>query len=155
MASTKGDPRRLEIRHRMSVPRREAFSWWSEPGKLQQWSGCADAVRCEINMDFRVGGSFRQTMEIKDRGTFTFHGVYEEIVVPERISWRAHIGTMTTKVVVEFIDLGDETEVILVQEGFPSEESLKTISQGSRESFDALDAVLSKDSAKRTVEAKL
>lgn len=155
MSSSSENQKRLEIRRRLNVSRDEAFSWWSEAEKLQQWSGCADAVRCEVSMDFRVGGGFQQTMEISGRGTFTFHGVYEEIVKPERISWRAHFGPATVKIMVQFIELGDQTEVVMVQEGFPTEESLKTISQGTRESLDSLDALVAERPQKRTTEARL
>jgi uncharacterized protein YndB with AHSA1/START domain len=142
---------RLEIHHSLNLPRHEAFTWWSEARKLEQWSGCAGATRCAVTMDFRVGGSFEQSMEIAGRGSFSFRGVYDEIVVPERIAWMAYFGAMSTRVTVRFIDCGEQTEVVLVQEGFPTEESLKTIRQGTLESFDSLDAVLGSQS--RLVEA--
>ena len=135
---------RLEITHILSVPCADAFTWWSQQEKVQQWSGCAEATRCEVDMDFRVGGAFRQTMDIAGRGTFTFHGVYDEIVEPERISWRAFFGPVTTRVVVQFIAIGDRTRVVLTQTGFPDERSLKTIQQGTEESLRALDAILTR-----------
>lgn len=91
-------------------------------------------------MDFRVGGGFRQTMHIAGKGSFTFNGVYDEIVEPERIAWRAHFGPVTTTVVVRFFAEGDRTRVVLTQEGFPDERMLKNIRQGTEESFAALDA---------------
>jgi uncharacterized protein YndB with AHSA1/START domain len=133
---------RMKITHLLDTPRPDAFSWWAQPEKLEQWSGCAGATRCRVEMDFRVGGAFRQTMDIAGKGAFTFHGVYEEIVEPVRIAWRAHFGPVTTSVLVQFIDEGDRTRVILTQEGFPDERSLKTIQQGTLESFAALDAIL-------------
>jgi uncharacterized protein YndB with AHSA1/START domain len=133
---------RLEITHMLSVPRAEAFTWWSKKEKIQRWSGCADAVGCEIEMDFRVGGAFTQTMDISGRGKFTFHGVYDEIVEQERIVWRAFFGPVTTRVVVEFSEMGDRTRVVLKQTGFPDERSLKTIGQGTEESLATLDTLL-------------
>ena len=62
---------------------------------------------------------------------------------------RAHFGPFTTRVTVQFFDLGDQTEVLLVQDGFPNEESLKTISKGTHESFAALDAIFTNRFAKQ------
>ena len=49
---------RLQITRVFDAPRHLVFSWWTEAGKLQQWSGCKEATNCEVVMDFRVGGSF-------------------------------------------------------------------------------------------------
>jgi uncharacterized protein YndB with AHSA1/START domain len=140
----------LEITHILNVPTAEAFTWWSQQAKLQQWSGCAEATRCEIAMDFRVGGTFQQTMDIAGRGTFTFHGVYDEIVEPEQIAWRAFFGPVTTRMVVQFFAMGDRTRVVLTQTGFPDAQSLKTIRQGTEESLLALDGILARTATRAT-----
>lgn len=132
----------LRITHILAAPRADAFTWWSQAEKLQQWSGCAGATRCSVTMDFRVGGRFDQTMQIAGCGDFSFYGVYEEIVVPERIVWRAHYGPVSSRVMVEFFEMGERTRVVLTQDGFPDERFLKNVSQGTLESFSALDAVL-------------
>lgn len=78
-----------------NAPRSDVFRWWAEAERLQQWSGCKEATKCEVAMDFRVGGSFTQTMQISVRGKqceFSFVGVYQKITVPERISYRADLG---------------------------------------------------------------
>jgi len=46
------------------APRPDVFRWWAEAEKLRQWSGCKEATRCEVVMDFQVGGSFTQKMKI-------------------------------------------------------------------------------------------
>jgi uncharacterized protein YndB with AHSA1/START domain len=133
---------RLEITHILGVPRAEAFTWWSHREKLQRWSGCAEATRCEIEMDFRIGGTFRQTMDIAGKGIFAFHGIYDEIVEPERISWRAFFGPVTTTVTVQFFEMGEHTRLLITQIGFPDEGSLKTVRQGTEESLMTLDRIL-------------
>jgi uncharacterized protein YndB with AHSA1/START domain len=136
---------RLQITHVFDAPRAEVFEWWARADKLQQWSGCKEATRCEVVMDFRVGGSFTQTMQITvDGGTceVSFIGVYEEIVVPERISYRTDLGKGITRVLVEFVDHGDQTTVILTQHGFTDSGACKIVSQGTLESFEKLDSKL-------------
>ena len=134
---------RLQITRLFDAPRDRVFSWWTEAEKLQQWSGCKEATHCRIEMDFRVGGSFTQTMQITGCGEFTFTGKYEEIVKPERIAYHADLGYAVTRVLVEFFDQDNRTKVVLTQEGFPNEFLCSTVSQGTAESFDKLDSLLS------------
>ena len=129
---------RLQITRVFDAPRHVVFEWWTQSEKLQQWSGCKEATKCEIEMDFRVGGSFTQRMHITGAGDFTITGTYDEIVEPERISYQANLGNAITHVVVEFIEQGDRTRVVLTHDGLPDENFLKNVSQGTTESFDKL-----------------
>ena len=136
---------RLQITRIFDAPRESVFRWWSQAEMLQQWSGCKDATRCEVEMDFRVGGSFRQTMEIASAGKrFTIHGTYEEIIVPERISYRLDMGMAVTRVLIEFFAEAKRTKVVLTQDGFPSEDLSHIVSHGTEESLDKLDSILSR-----------
>ncbi len=132
----------LQITRVFEAPRETVFGWWSRAEKLQQWSGCQDSVSCEIEMDFRVGGSFTQKMQIGDKGSFTFTATYDEIVAPEKISYHADLGMLTTRVRIEFFAEGDRTKVVLTQDGFPDETMCNIISKGTLESMDKLDLVL-------------
>jgi uncharacterized protein YndB with AHSA1/START domain len=132
----------LKITHLLDTPRATAFQWWASAEQLQRWSGCEAATKCDVRMDFRVGGSFEQTMQIVGRGEFTFRGVYDEIIVPERIRYHAKIGVTVVRVSVEFFDQDEQTKIVITQQGFPDERAVKTVSQGTLESLSALDAIL-------------
>jgi uncharacterized protein YndB with AHSA1/START domain len=134
---------RLQITRLFEAPRALVFSFWSQAGKLQQWSGCRDATACEVVMDFRVGGTFTQKMQLGDKGEFTVTGIYDEIVVPERISYRADIGRAVTRVTVEFFQETNATRVVLTQDGFPDEFSCKMVTQGTSGSLEHLASILS------------
>ena len=133
---------RLQITRVFDAPRQLVFAWWTQAEKLQQWSGCKAATKCEIEMVFRVGGSFTQKMHIAGAGEFSFTGKYDEIVEPERISYHAEFGQAITQVVVEFFEQGNQTRVVLTHDGFPNESFCKTVSQGTTESLDKLAAML-------------
>jgi uncharacterized protein YndB with AHSA1/START domain len=133
---------RLQITRVFDAPRHLVFGWWTQAEKLQQWSGCKEATRCEIDMDFRVGGSFTQKMQIAGAGEFSFSGKYDEIVEPEKIVYHVKIGDAVTRVAVEFFEQGKGTKVVLTQEGFPDDFMCKTVSQGTAESLDKLDSLL-------------
>jgi uncharacterized protein YndB with AHSA1/START domain len=133
---------RLQIARIFDAPRRLVFGWWTEAEKLQQWSGCKEATKCEIEMDFRVGGSFTQKMQIAGAGEFSFSGTYDEIVEPEKIVYHANFGHAVTRVTVEFFEQGKGTKVVLTHEGCPDDFFCKTVSQGTAESLDKLDSLL-------------
>ena len=134
--------RSVQITRLFDAPRPVVFGWWSEGAKLRQWSGCKEATRCEVLMDFRVGGGFTQKMHIAGKGEFAFTGTYDEIIVPEKIVYRAQFGPWTTRVVVEFQELGGRTRVALTHDGFPDEAFCKNIAQGTADGLEKLEALL-------------
>ncbi len=96
-------------------------------------------------MDFRVGGSFSQQMEISVNGgtcQLTISGTYEQIVVPEKIVYQSYLNGIPTRVTVNFFEQGHATKVVLLQEGLPDEIFRANILQGTSESFDKLDCLL-------------
>jgi uncharacterized protein YndB with AHSA1/START domain len=139
-------PNRLQMTRVFAAPRPLVFSFWTSSEKMQQWSSCKQALRCEVAMDFRVGGSFTHTMEISGAGVFTVVGTYEQIVAPERIVYLADFKFAVTRVTWQFIDMGASTKVILSHEstdGNPIPDIFATNAQiGTEESFEFLDALL-------------
>jgi uncharacterized protein YndB with AHSA1/START domain len=143
MSHNNFDTHRVQIKHRFAAPRTEIFSWWTTAEKLRQWSGCQGATKCEVTMDFRVGGSYTQKMFITGRGEFSFHGVYQEICEPERIVYTAQISPATTRVTVEFLEESEaSTEVVITHEGLPNEMFRKNIEQGTTESLQDLQRIV-------------
>ena len=64
-------------------------SWCSAPGRIPQhlanWFGPKDFTLPFCEMDFRVGGHYRLCMRSPDGKDYWVHGVYREIVEPERL----------------------------------------------------------------------
>jgi len=81
-------------------------------------------------------------VHIGEKGEFTFTRKYDEIVVPERISYRADSGQTMKQVIAEFFEQGSRTKVVLTQNGFPDGVSCNIVSQGTLESLDKLDSAL-------------
>jgi len=77
-------------------------------------------------MDFRVGGSFTQKMQLAGTGEFSFSGQYDEIVEPESIVYHANLGQAITRVVVEFSSRAKERKLVLTHEGCPDEMFART-----------------------------
>jgi len=133
---------RLEMTRIFDAPRERVFAAWKEVAKVQQWWGCKMTTRVESEIDFRVGGSFSHKMHIEGVGDMVYTGAFDEIVEPERIVYHANFGPMTARITVEFIDLGEQTKMILTQEGFPSQEICGFVSEGFTAAFDRLEEVL-------------
>jgi len=133
---------RLQITRLFDAPRAVVFAYWTQTDKLQQWSGCKDATKVEIQADLRPGGSFTQKMQIAGAGEYTFTGRYEEIIEPERIVYTANMGPAMIRVTIEFFDEGEQTKVVVTQEGFPDPKLGQIVSQGMSESFEKLDELL-------------
>ena len=133
---------RMTMTRIFDAPRERVFAAWSQADALQRWSGCKDTTKVECTMDFRVGGGFTQKMSIKEVGEYTITGVYDEIIVPEKIAYHVDLGPATTRVRVEFIAQGSQTKLVLTQEGFPDQNLCKMVSQGTAEALDKLDEML-------------
>jgi uncharacterized protein YndB with AHSA1/START domain len=133
---------RMQITRVFDAPRERVFAAWKTRELLQRWSGCKETTKNEIEMDFRVGGSFTQKMHIAGVGEYTIRGVYDEIIEPERIAYHVDLGPATTRVTVEFFEQGKQTRVVLTQEGFPDPNLCKMVSRGTEESLDKLEKLL-------------
>jgi uncharacterized protein YndB with AHSA1/START domain len=138
----------LQITRTFDAPRERVFAAWKDPSKLQRWTGCKDATNVECQSDFRVGGSFTTKMHIGGQANCdcSFTGTYEEIIEPQKIAYQVNLGPAVTRVIVEFFEEGAQTRMVLTQEGFPNEMIIKFVTQGTLESFDKLDQVLTSQS---------
>ena len=74
-----------------------------------------------------MGGSFIQKLHISGKGGYTIAGKYDDIIEPEKI---------------EFREQGQQTKVVLTQEGFPDPTLGKIVSEGTSESFEKLAELL-------------
>ncbi len=133
---------RLQITRIFDAPRERVFAAWKDASLLERWSGCKDTLKMECQVDFRVGGSFSQKMNIKGVGEYTITGIYDEIIEPEKIAYHVNLGPVTTRVTVDFVAQGSQTKLVLTQEGFPDPTLCKMVSQGTTEALDKLDQML-------------
>jgi uncharacterized protein YndB with AHSA1/START domain len=110
----------ITIRRVFDAPRELVWKAWTSPDHLARWWGARgwSTPESAIELDVRPGGTFSLTSFSDEDGTeMPLHGVYREVVEPERIvlaeepegNW--HEGAVS---VVTLTDLGDgRTEMVL------------------------------------------
>jgi uncharacterized protein YndB with AHSA1/START domain len=121
-------PRReLVVTRIIDAPPALVFELWTAPEHLVNWWGPAGFTLPSCELDFRVGGAFRYQMRSASGEDYWLHGVFREIVAPERIvftfAWEGANAPARseTLVVVAFAPHGEGTKLTLKQSGFESD----------------------------------
>ena len=84
----------LTFKRRLKASPDKVYAAWTDPQKLVQWFGRADARRetMHAEIDLRVGGRYRVSFSVPAGEYFEVGGVYREVVPNERLvfSWAWH-----------------------------------------------------------------
>ena len=113
--------RELVMTRVFDAPRRLVFKLWTEPEHLVRWWGPRGCTLISGRMDVRPGGAWFRHMRAPGGTEYRKHGVYREIVAPERLVFTyvtddaAGNPGPETLVTVTFADLGGKTRLTLRQ----------------------------------------
>lgn len=113
----------LIMRRTFAAERMQVFRAWTDPAWLREWFCPADFQVALAEVDLRVGGSYRLGMRDPDGEVHVAHGVYRQIDPPEKLvfTWQWEHGEMgETEIVLDFIEQGAQTELVLTHQRFPS-----------------------------------
>ena len=137
----------LELARVFSTRAERIFKLLTDPMELTRWWGPHGFTTPEIQLDLRVSGSYRFTMQPPDGEAFHLSGEFLEVHPPERLSftfrWDEPAPDDRQTVVVLSLDSrGGATELSLTQAEFATEERLELHRNGWADSFEKLDAVL-------------
>lgn len=119
---------RLVITRRVAATREWVFRAWTDPEHWQRWFFTADPeTTSQAEVDLRVGGHYHMSLYAPHgEVTYAVRGMYYEIAPPAKLvfSWRWEVppvDTEDTLVTVEFHELGDTTEVVVIHERSPDQ----------------------------------
>jgi uncharacterized protein YndB with AHSA1/START domain len=139
----------LMIRRVINASRERVFDAWTKPELMQQWF-FAWTGTARVSNDLRVGGSYSNTMVIKAGkpsctpdanfpGEFLHTGEYLEIRPPEKLvfTWSSH-AVQNSRVTVELRDLGGKTELTLIHDLLPDQQSRDSHTEGWNSCLDNL-----------------
>lgn len=101
----------LKVEVVVNNEREKVWQAFTDPTFIVQWNHADDTWHSpKAENDLRVGGRFNNRMEAKDGSAgFDFTGIYDEVVVPEKLSYTMDDGRKAT---VTFEELGNSTHVV-------------------------------------------
>src|ERR1700726_2003267 len=89
-ASKESGERELTITRVFDAPRELVFKAWADPERHAQWLGLKGFTTISVQLDGRVGGSYRFGMRAPDGSAHWLCGVHREIVETERLAFTSY-----------------------------------------------------------------
>jgi len=139
----------LVITRVLDAPRTLVFKVWTQPEHLARWWGPTGFTLPDCKVELHEGGAFRCHMRSPEGSDHRMHGVYREIVAPERLSftwsWIDEDGnpgheTLVTVLLEEAGEQGEKTRLTLHHAIFESESARDAHKGGWTECFERLAA---------------
>jgi uncharacterized protein YndB with AHSA1/START domain len=114
----------LQLSKIIKTPRSRAFAAWTQPADLMRWFAPGVMQPDSVNVDLRVGGTFRWAMcgpspRTGQNMQVVFSGQYLDIIADKllRFSWQSEGNPDdSTVVTVAFNDVDGGTEIALTHE---------------------------------------
>ena len=135
----------LEITRVIKAPRDRVYKAWTDPAQLKEWFGPENVQTRSFVAEARVGGRFSWELTNSEGGEMTVHGEYRELELNKKIvfswqwegdeSWEYHDSVVT----VELDDIDGGTQLRLIHEKLPNEESRDGHSRGWNSALDKLE----------------
>jgi uncharacterized protein YndB with AHSA1/START domain len=143
------NPLEIKMTRVFNAPRKLVYRAMSEPELVKKWLGgtCERARVISVEMDVRVGGTYKNVFGTPDGGSFTFTGTYKE-VSEERV---VHTEVFNDQpggalVINTLTEVNGKTTLVAIMR-FETQEIRDMVlgtgmAVGAGESYDALDELL-------------
>ena len=123
------------------------FQALTDPDDLPRWWGPHGFTTPELELDVRVGGTYRFTMQPPEGDAFHLSGEFREVAPPARLAYTFVWEEPTpddreTLVTLSLEDRGESTEVTFTQGPFATEERRALHEGGWTDGFERLEDVL-------------
>jgi uncharacterized protein YndB with AHSA1/START domain len=125
-AASATSDREIVITRVFDAPRELVFRAWTDPEHVKRWWWPKGFTLVFLEMDVRPGGAWRRCIRSPDGVDRWPHGVYREIVEPERLAFTYVVDGprggpgYETLVTLDFDDLGARTKMTFRQAVFES-----------------------------------
>ncbi|MGE5262954.1 MAG: SRPBCC family protein [Acidobacteriota bacterium] len=131
------------------APRARVFKTMTDPALIPDWWGPKYLTTTVEQMDVRPGGVWRFVQRDADGNTYAFHGVYHEVVPPERLVYTFEFEGTPGHVLLETVTFEEQngqtkvTDQSIFQSVKDRDGMLQSgMEQGAAESEDRLAALL-------------
>jgi uncharacterized protein YndB with AHSA1/START domain len=132
----------LTLRRRIAASPEKIFEAWTNKLTIARWWGCPETRSVPVvEIDVRVGGTFRVALRTEDGATHVMHGTYREVVPARRLvfTWhQAMFGDAESVVTVSLRPDGDGTWLTLTHEQFADDSMRDAHAYGWTGSLDRL-----------------
>ena len=138
----------LEIKRFLKVPRNRVYQAWTDPAQLRKWFGPENVRTRDLVAETRVGGQFRWDLTNPEGEEMTVEGEYRDLQPGRKIvfTWQWQDDetweNRNSVVTVELSDAAGGTELRLLHEQLPSEESRDNHNEGWNSLLNKLDKFL-------------
>lgn len=145
-AERKSD-RELVIRRTFDAPARFVYEAWTRPELFQRWWApkSMNMSLLSVEMDVRVGGTYRVVFGKSAAESMAFFGKYLEVVPNSRLVWTNEEGGENGPVTTVTFEEEDGKTHLVMHELHPSKQALDEnlgVVEGLRETFGQLDELL-------------
>ena len=136
----------LRLNQQVRAPRDRVFTLLTVPEELARWWGPHGFTVAEVNLELRVGGPYRITMQPPDGAEFHLSGEFVAIDDPSELGYtfrweEPDPDDRTTVVHLVLDDVDGATMVSLTQTGFATAARLELHHDGWSDSLEKLAAV--------------
>jgi uncharacterized protein YndB with AHSA1/START domain len=147
-SAAQSDDLTLEITRVLPAARSVVFAAFSDPNELARWWGPAGFSTPSLDLQARVGESYRIEMQPPQRDRFYLTGEFRVVDPPARLAYTfvwedPDPDDIDTVVDLSYRDLGESTEVALRQGPFKTEARRRLHREGWTDSFDKLEHLMS------------
>jgi uncharacterized protein YndB with AHSA1/START domain len=137
----------LELRRVFRVSQAVVYRQLTDPDQLAKWWGPRGFTAPSVDFDPQVGSSYRIEMQPPDGEPFHLSGEFREVDPPAGLAYTFRWeppdpDDRETVVSISLRDLGEESELLLIQGEFATEERRALHEAGWTESFERLEQVL-------------
>jgi uncharacterized protein YndB with AHSA1/START domain len=137
----------LELERVLPAPRPVVFAALTEPDELARWWGPDGFTIPTVDFTARVGDRYRIEMQPPDGAAFHLSGEFHEVQPPSRLAYTfvwdpPDADDLETLVTLSLRDLGESTELALVQRPFKTEQRRALHHGGWSESLDKLERLI-------------
>lgn len=142
----------LQMKRVIQAPRHLVFNALTEPDELAKWWGPRGFTAPGVDVDLRVGGSYRIAMQPPDGDLFYLSGEFIEVDPLAHLAYTFRWedpdpDDQETVVTLSLRDLGESTELLFTQRSFATEGRRALHEQGWTDTLDRLQELMSQAGA--------
>lgn len=141
--------RELVVTRTIDGPARIVFDAWTTPELMKRWwvPKSVPISLLSVEMDVRVGGTYRLVFQVDSTTTMAFFGRYLEVDPPSKLVWTNEEGEGEAVVTTLTLDEDQGRTRLVVHDLYPSKDALdEAIASGSTagwsEMLDQLDELM-------------